>query len=75
MSIGIAGIMVFLSFISVMYASAKEKVAVLLQKQLKTAADQRSHEAAKMEAEAQSYGGPGNDARHRPRDNYSQNFV
>ncbi|KAE8984268.1 hypothetical protein PR002_g22994 [Phytophthora rubi] len=76
MSIGIAGIMVFLSFISVMYASAKDKkVAVLLQKQLKTAADQRSHEAAKMEAEAQSYGGPGTDARHRPRDNYSQNFV
>ncbi|KAE9006461.1 hypothetical protein PR003_g20955 [Phytophthora rubi] len=76
MSIGIAGIMVFMSFISVMYASAKEKkAAVLLQKQLKTAADQRSHEAAKMEAETQSHGGPGNDARHRPRDNYSQNFV
>ncbi|GMF89849.1 unnamed protein product [Phytophthora fragariaefolia] len=76
MSIGVASIMVFLSFISVMYASAKEKkAAVLLQKQMKTAADLRSHEQAKFEAERQSFASHGNDARQRPRDNYSQNFV
>ncbi|KUF84630.1 Beta-glucan synthesis-associated protein KRE6 [Phytophthora nicotianae] len=78
MSIGIAAIIVFLSFVSVMWSSMKEKkAAALLKKQGKIAADlsYRGNEAqVKFDAERQSHGN-GSDPRQRPRDNYSQNFV
>ncbi|KAG1698213.1 hypothetical protein DVH05_015203 [Phytophthora capsici] len=83
MAIGIAGISVFLSFLSVMWASMKEKkAAALLKKQGKIAADMsyQGNQHMKYEAERQSNGNGygnanGNEARQRPRDNYSQNFV
>ncbi|KAF4033143.1 hypothetical protein GN244_ATG15030 [Phytophthora infestans] len=78
MSISIAAIIVFLSFVSVMWSSKKEKkAAALLQKQGKIAADltYRGNDAqVKYDAERQSHGN-GSDPRQRPRDNYSQNFV
>ncbi|RLN38001.1 hypothetical protein BBO99_00004240 [Phytophthora kernoviae] len=86
LSIAIAGVIVLLSFLSVMYSIMKEnKVAAALKKNVKPSADMALYSNSrddshlgqvKHAAEAQQHGhGNGNDMHHRPRDNYSQNFV
>uniref|UniRef100_H3GJH1 GH16 domain-containing protein n=2 Tax=Phytophthora ramorum TaxID=164328 RepID=H3GJH1_PHYRM len=87
LSIAIAGIIVLLSFVSVLYAARQDKkIQVMMKKkeqQVKSAADAGAYRSndvqqVKYDAERASYGhnqGYGNDAQRQPRDNYSQNFV
>lgn len=71
MSIGVAAFTVLFTSIAFFRSSAKQKkAAALLKKQTKSSTGDIQ---AKQEAERQSH--PSNDARQRPRDNYSQNFV
>ncbi|KAL4146533.1 hypothetical protein PRNP1_012397 [Phytophthora ramorum] len=87
LSIAIAGIIVLLSFVSVLYAARQDKkIQVMMKKkeqQVKSAADAGAYSSndvqqVKYDAERASNGhnqGYGNDAQRQPRDNYSQNFV
>ncbi|KAI9912071.1 hypothetical protein PsorP6_009751 [Peronosclerospora sorghi] len=66
MSVVLAGFMIFLSLVSILWSSRKDKkTAEILKKQSKSSTSQ-----VKFDESTGSV-----DSRHRPRDNYSQNFV
>ncbi|KAJ8578086.1 hypothetical protein ON010_g1121 [Phytophthora cinnamomi] len=91
LSIGVAAIMVFLSFASVAWSIVRENnaAAALAKQKKKAAADvgqsyQSNRDDARLEQVRYVAGndngnvhgqGHGQDVHHRPRDNYSQNFV
>lgn len=86
LSIGVAAIMVFLSFASVAWSIVRENnAAAALAKQRKKAMDMGTYQnnpdvQTRYVTGTDSYGsgnvhGHGQEIHHRPRDNYSQNFV